>query len=150
MIAALVTGCHTPPAGSTLVFGDEFSGLSIDRAKWIVYTGPVYNAELQAYVDDTATAYVRDGMLVLQARARAHRDTAGRAVEFVSARLHGRTTFRYGTIAARMKLPTGAGLWPAFWLLGEGAWPAHGEIDVMEYLQDLFRAFTSNNVTGVD
>lgn len=136
-LALLAAGCRAPsPAGSALVFGDEFSGTAIDRARWTVYTGPVYNAELQAYVDDTATAYVRDGMLVLQARARAHRDTAGRAVEFVSARLHGRTTFRHGTIAARMKLPTGAGLWPAFWLLGEGAWPAHGEIDVMENVGD--------------
>ena len=139
LVAMLVAGaCRVParPAADTLVFGDEFSGTAIDRAKWTVYTGPVYNSELQAYVDDTATMHVADGMLVIHARERAHRDTSGRTAAFVSGRLHGRTMFTHGTVAARMKLPAGAGLWPAFWLLGEGAWPAHGEIDVMENVGD--------------
>lgn len=125
-----------PGAGDALLFGDEFSAPAIDRARWTVYTGPVYNAELQAYVDDTATMRVADGMLVIHARERAHRDTSGRTAAFVSGRLHGRVLFRHGTAAARMKLPAGAGLWPAFWLLGAGAWPANGEIDVMENVGD--------------
>jgi beta-glucanase (GH16 family) len=123
------------------VFRDEFDGATLDRSKWRVYLGPVYNDELQAYVDDTANVRIAHGAaaegatggaLVLHARRRAE----GTAPAFTSGRLHGRTTFRYGTAAARMKLPAGAGLWPAFWLLGEGAWPAHGEIDVMENVGD--------------
>ena len=40
----------------------------------------------------------------------------------------------HGTASARMKLTVGAGLWPAFWILGTGPWPATGEIDVMEHV----------------
>lgn len=126
-------------AGAT-IFADEFSGTSIDRSKWAVYTGTVYNDELQAYVDDADNLHIAhgdeaagatDGALVI--RARLHEDGAPR---FTSGRLHGRVLFSYGTATARMKLPAGAGLWPAFWLLGEGAWPDHGEIDIMENVGD--------------
>lgn len=127
------------------LFGDEFSGPALDRTKWEVYTGPVYNSELQEYVDDSATvSLVRgaeaegavDGALVIRAHRRAAQAGGPLRPEFVSGRLHGRVLFRFGTVAARMKLPAGAGLWPAFWLLGGGAWPASGEIDVMENVGD--------------
>lgn len=129
-----------PPAG-TVVFADEFSGPSIDRSRWTVYTGTVYNNELQAYVDDAANVRIApgstiagagNGVLIIRATAR----DAGVGPEFQSARLHGRVLFRYGTAAARIKLPAGAGLWPAFWLLGAGDWPHHGEIDIMENVGD--------------
>ena len=42
----------------------------------------------------------------------------------------------YGTASARMKIASGAGLWPAFWALGEGNWPDCGEIDMMETVGD--------------
>jgi beta-glucanase (GH16 family) len=48
----------------------------------------------------------------------------------------GKVEFTYGTAAARMRLPAGAGLWPAFWALGAGRWPDTGEIDVMENVGD--------------
>jgi hypothetical protein len=59
---------------------------------------------------------------------------APRKFDFVSGRIDGRgkAEFTYGLASARMKLPAGSGLWPAFWLLGAGDWPATGEIDVME------------------
>ena len=138
-------GGDSSGTSATLLFGDEFSGPAVDRTKWTVYTGEVYNSELQEYVDDSANVYVArgaeaagasDGALVITARRRA--GTTGRPgrAEFTSARLHGRALYQFGTIAARIKLPAGTGLWPAFWLLGGGAWPKHGEIDVMENVGD--------------
>ena len=148
-IAVLACGCAgTSATGAsagapTTVFADEFSGTMLDRARWTVYTGTVYNDEVQRYADDPASLYIAhgadaegaaDGALVIRAQHRPN--AAGPGAPFVSGRLHGRVLFRYGTATARMKLPAGAGLWPAFWLLGEGAWPAHGEIDIMENVGD--------------
>ena len=63
---------------------------------------------------------------------------AARKFDFVSGRIdtRGKAAFAYGLASARMKLPAGSGLWPAFWLLGAGDWPATGEIDVMENVGD--------------
>ena len=78
-------------------------------------------------------AELRDGMLVITARAEAQ---SGK--NHTSARINTRDrfAFRYGRIEARMRLPGGQGLWPAFWLLPQdnvyGSWAASGEIDVME------------------
>jgi len=89
--------------------------------------------ELQRYTDDPANAcYDGHGHLVL----RAVRAAGG----YTSARLSARHStspklFRYGLFAARIKVPTGAGAWPAWWLLGEDdryGWPGCGEIDIME------------------
>jgi beta-glucanase (GH16 family) len=127
------------------LFIDEFDGTAIDRAKWDVYTGQVFNAEVQAYVDDTATMRIvrgadapgaTGGALLIHALHRPGTVQGGTRADFASGRLHGRQSFRYGTVSARMKLPTGAGLWPAFWLLGVGNWPDHGEIDIMENVGD--------------
>lgn len=93
--------------------------------------------ERQLYTDDPANAY-HDGQghLVL----RAIRDPNGGALPYTSARLSARHStrprvFRYGRFAARLKVPTGTGAWPAWWLLGEDdryGWPGCGEVDVME------------------
>jgi beta-glucanase (GH16 family) len=125
-----------------LIFFDDFGGGRLDRESWNIHvTGSVVNDEQQAYVDSPETIYVeRDGpenhMLVLHARHRPGFVTAeGQRFDLVSGRLdtRGHVEFRYGTVAARMKLPSGPGLWPAFWLFGNGPWPDTGEIDVMEY-----------------
>jgi beta-glucanase (GH16 family) len=139
----------------SLIFDDEFSGSSLDRTKWSVYTGEVFNSEAEAYTDDASTLYIAhgadaagstDGALVIQGRYRPDTVVAGRHVDFTSARIHSKWLFHYGTAAARIKLPAGAGLWPAFWLLGVSAWPAAGEIDVMENVGD--PAWVSTAVHG--
>ncbi len=90
------------------------------------------NEELENYTDDPANSSLDgDGHLVITAR-----EENG---EYTSARLTtaGTVEFQYGRVEARMKLPRGQGMWPAFWMLGTESpeaqsWPATGEIDIME------------------
>lgn len=122
------------------VFFDDFSGLELDRASWnVVVTGRTVNDEQQAYVDSPDVLSVRDAALVIQPRYRRGFTTPqGRAFDFISGRIDTRSkfSFTYGVAAARMKLAAGAGLWPAFWAMGEGRWPDTGEIDIMENVGD--------------
>jgi beta-glucanase (GH16 family) len=133
--------------GQVTVFFDDFSGSELDRSKWNVEVTRdlVFNNEQQAYVDSKETVYLVDGpesagaengALVIQAKVKPGNSVEGltRKLDFVSGRINtlGKVEFCYGTAAARMKLPLGCGLWPAFWALGDGQWPDAGEIDVME------------------
>jgi beta-glucanase (GH16 family) len=137
-----------PDAGA-VVFFDDFGAPELDRTKWTVEVrGTTVNDELQAYVDSPETiAIVRggaaegaaNGALALRAVWRpGHQATDSTRLDFLSGQVNtrGKFTFAHGTAAARMKLPAGAGLWPAFWILGTGDWPATGEIDVMENVGD--------------
>jgi beta-glucanase (GH16 family) len=130
----------------SLAWSDEFDGPAgalPDPAKWRYDVGRGGdgwgNQELEYYCapgagapcDPERPSAVQDGRgrLVISAV----RDSSG---TWTSARLNtkGLAEFEYGRVEARMRLPAGAGLWPAFWLLGvstEG-WPSCGEIDVME------------------
>jgi len=132
---------------SDILFFDDFTSDELDRSKWNVrITGPIYNQEQQAYVDSAETIYiVRDdpalgeyhGALIIHPRYRPGFVTPeGKRFDFISGRIdtRGKFDFAYGTAAARIMLPAGAGLWPAFWLLGYDKWPESGEIDVMEYV----------------
>lgn len=127
-----------------LLFDDFASGV-LDRTRWnVATTGTVVNDEEQAYVDSAETVYVTaiddpsvsgGHALVLHPRHRpGHRIADGRRFDFVSGRIDTRDLFHFthGIAAARMRLPVGAGLWPAFWMMGYGTWPRTGEIDVME------------------
>lgn len=130
-----------------ILFFDDFSSKEMDRSKWNVrVTGNIYNNEQQAYVDSSETIYVvseqeapgaRGGALVFHPRFRpGYVSPEGDRFDFISARIdtRDRFDFQYGRAAARVMLPSGAGLWPAFWLLGYGAWPESGEVDVLEYV----------------
>ncbi len=134
-----------PSPKPEVIFFDDFSGSTLDRSKWnVIVTGRTVNNEQQAYVDsDDTIALVHDaqaegaanGALVLRPRYRPGFTTPqGRKFDFISGRIdtRGKAEFTYGTVAARIKLTAGAGLWPAFWALGTGRWPDTGEMDIME------------------
>jgi beta-glucanase (GH16 family) len=128
------------------LFFDDFNGPSLDRARWnVVVTGQTVNNEQQAYVDapDVFTFISGDadgatnGALAIRPHFREGFTTRqGRRFDFVSGRADtkARFEFMHGQVSARIKLSVGAGLWPAFWILGTGDWPATGEIDVMEHV----------------
>jgi beta-glucanase (GH16 family) len=122
------------PHGS-LVWHDEFDGAALDSTKWVHDTGGGGwgNGELEFYTDRPENARVEHGYLVIEARRERHGDR-----QYTSARLktQGLGAWRYGRVEARIALPRGQGLWPAFWMLGDdcatAGWPACGEIDIME------------------
>jgi beta-glucanase (GH16 family) len=138
MLSLTALSPRAETGGGTL-FADEFSGTSIDRAKWnVIVTGGGWrtvNNEQQAYVDSTDVLEVGGGYLTIHPRFRpGFAAPDGKSYDFISGRIDTRSKFdfTYGTAAARMKLESGAGLWPAFWALGNDRWPDTGEIDVME------------------
>lgn len=125
------------PAAWRPVWADEFDGAAgspPDPASWTfdLGAGGWGNNELQYYQRQNA-ALDGDGHLVLTARAERVGGSA-----FTSARVltKGLREFTHGRVEARIKLPAGQGIWPAFWLLGadidDRPWPACGEIDVLE------------------
>jgi beta-glucanase (GH16 family) len=122
------------------VFTDEFSGSALDRSKWnVIVTGRTVNNEQQAYIDSPEVLEVGNGLLTIHPRFRpGFKTPEGKTFDFVSGRIdsRGKFDFTYGTAAARMKLAAGAGLWPAFWALGNDRWPDTGEIDIMENVGD--------------
>lgn len=117
-----------------LVWSDEFDGKSLDMSKWTYNVGGHGwgNKELQYYTDGS-NIKVLGGKLIIEAR----KMPFGRN-EFTSARIltKGKASWTYGKIEARIKLPYGRGIWPAFWMLGENidsvGYPNCGEIDIME------------------
>jgi beta-glucanase (GH16 family) len=127
-----------------LVMSEEFDtdGL-IDPKIWTLETGTGVNGwgnnELQYYTDRTENASVQNGILIVKAIKEDYNGAS-----YTSARLITKDSLeqQYGRFEARIKLPTGQGMWPAFWLLGANngdgtdgseVWPNSGEIDIMEY-----------------
>lgn len=145
--AALATfsGCQVDPVQTLpernfeLVWSDEFdgdSGTAPNALKWTYDLGTGQNGwgnnELQTYTSSSQNVMLDgNGNLLI----RAQKDNTGR---YTSARLKTEGLFsqKYGKIEARIKTPTGAGMWPAFWMLGNNirtiGWPTCGEIDIME------------------
>jgi beta-glucanase (GH16 family) len=126
-----------------LVWHDEFDGESgalPEHAKWTLVTGGSGwgNRELQYYTAREANAHQQRGNLIITANRELYTGPDGVTRDFTSARLKtaGKFSQAYGRFEARMKLPIGQGLWPAFWLLGDDipqvGWPKCGEIDIME------------------
>ena len=134
--------------GWILTWSDEFDGQdgsAVDPTKWVHDVGGSGwgNQELEYYTDGTQNAVVMGGNLVITAT------TAGASsyncsypssgpCQYTSARLLTQNKFsqQYGRIEARIQIPKGQGLWPAFWMLGAdintSGWPTCGEIDIME------------------
>jgi beta-glucanase (GH16 family) len=92
------------------------------------------NNELQFYTDRAENVKVQNGYLLITAKKEEYQGSS-----YTSARLTTKALFdqKYGRFEARIRLPFGQGMWPAFWLLGanidEVGWPKCGEIDIMEY-----------------
>lgn len=92
------------------------------------------NNELQSYTNRTENVKVENGYLLITAKKESFNGAS-----YTSARLTTKGLFEqaYGRFEARIRLPYGQGIWPAFWLLGancdEVTWPQCGEIDIMEY-----------------
>ncbi len=125
--------------GWELVWQDEFDDSYLNADHWIRETGAGGwgNEELQFYTTRPENARIEDGRLVIEAH---QEDYLGS--DYTSARLKTQSlhSWTYGRMEARMKLPTGQGIWPAFWMLGEDyptvGWPDCGEIDIMENIGD--------------
>ena len=131
-----------PLKGWTLVWSDEFNGPGgslPDPSKWkIVTSGSGFgNRELEYYTDRPSNLHEQNGKLVITARKESFSGSDG-SRRYTSARIEsqGRFELKYGRIEARIKLPRGQGIWPAFWMLGSDfnaiGWPACGEVDIME------------------
>ena len=127
----------------TLTWSDEFNGpngSSPDPAKWKfdIGGGGYGNHELESYTDRPVNAHQQDGHLLITALKETHTGPDGITQPYTSARILTKGLFAqpYGRFEARLQLPTGKGIWPAFWLLGSDVdsdpWPKCGEIDIME------------------
>ncbi len=126
-----------------LVWSDEFNGPNgsvVDSNKWVFDVGGDGwgNQELEYYTNRAQNAHVENGNLVIEARAEKYKGADGVTKDYTSARIKtlGKFSRTYGKFEARLKMPYGQGLWPAFWMLGDDIghvdWPACGEIDIME------------------
>jgi beta-glucanase (GH16 family) len=124
-------------SGNRLVWSDEFDGAAGDAPSWQHWTAELGGGDelqLQRYTASPANAAL-DGAGRLAIVARREADGTVTSARLIT---KGRVAVRYGRIEARIKVPAGHGVWPAFWMLGgdidEVGWPACGEIDVMEYV----------------
>ena len=133
----------TGGAAAAPYWSSEFNGVSGSRptaAHWTPVTGGGGwgNGDLQTYTASTRNAVVRNGMLQITARREVKTGTDGITRNYTSARLEtrGKFTMKYGRVEARIKIPRGVGLFPAFWMLGSDfdrvGWPRSGEFDIME------------------
>src|SRR5208283_2472013 len=147
--------------GWKLVWSDEFNGAAgtpPDPTKWNydLGGGGWGNGEAETYTNSSNNAFQDgNGNLVI----RAIRDSNG---NYTSARLQtgspGASThtadlsWQYGLVEARIKLPFGHGVWPAFWMLGEDyssvGWPTCGEVDIMENFGTFNNDLSINNGTA--
>jgi len=124
--------------GWTKRFEENFS---TNLNQWNIWTGGAYNNELQHY--QASNLVINNGVLSIQAKkeivtgATTPFDPTPKTFEFTSGRIETKTNFSAGNatpkvrMIARLKLPTGYGMWPAFWSYGD-PWPTQGEIDIME------------------
>ncbi len=142
-----------PPNFTRLAWSDEFNGANgstPDTAKWKPEVGPGVNNELQYYTNNNNARMDGAGNLVIQARREVTPGSAcppdplsggSTTCQYTSGRLNtnGKFDFTYGRVEARVRVSSGTGLWPAFWMLGSNffqgrPWPASGEIDILEHV----------------
>ena len=138
---------YNPGIGWTLQWSDEFDGPTLNAATWSYDIGygdippDIWGwglGHLSCFTNSSENSYIENGILVFKAIY-----TGGILTNrnYTSARINtkGKVSFKYGKIAARMKMPYGKGLQPAFWMFGTNHiygenWPECGEIDIMEMM----------------
>lgn len=123
------------------VWADEFDGNSLDTSKWEVMVGDGCsygicgwgNSELQSYQSDNLT--VANGQLTITAKKQRVQSKSYTSGRIRTANMPNGGQWTHGRFEARIKLPDGAGMWPAFWMLPtnpDQGWPMSGEIDIVE------------------
>jgi beta-glucanase (GH16 family) len=147
-LLCIITGCDPDEAQTvtnfnTLTLSEEFDGTALNTSLWSFDIGdgsaqgiPGWgNNEQQYYTDRPENVTVEDGVLKISARLESFEGSS-----YTSGRILTRGGFqqKFGRFEARIKLPWGQGIWPAFWMLGDDnngleIWPNIGEIDIMEY-----------------
>jgi beta-glucanase (GH16 family) len=143
LLPALPSVCAGDDPGWHLTWSDEFNGpdgSAVDSTKWSFDLGGKGwgNNELETYTNRKVNAHVENGSLVIKAIKETFTGADNITRNYTSARLLTKHKFSqaYGRFEARIKIPFGQGIWPAFWLLGDdietGHWPNCGEIDIME------------------
>ena len=143
LLALVLAAPAVCQAAWQLAWSDEFTqadGTSPDSTKWgyDIGGGGYGNNELESYTSRTNNARIINGQLVIEAKQENFTGTDGIPRNYTSARMltKGKWTWTYGRMEARIKIPRGQGIWPAFWMLGANidsvGWPACGEIDIME------------------
>ena len=132
---------YQPGEAWKLAWADEFESDVINPDNWNfqVEKAGQFNGEWQRYTNSSENAYIENNQLVIKA---IHESDEHGMDQYTSARLNtaNKQTWKYGKIAARIKLPYGEGIWPAFWMLGaninenggDTPWPQCGEIDILE------------------
>ena len=143
----------TASTTSNLIWSDEFDGSgAVNNLKWHHQTqlpngNSWYNGEVQHYTNRQVNSSQANGVLSITAKKEVY-TSQGQTKQYTSARLNSKFAFKYGRVEVRAKLATGAGTWPAIWMLGKNiiepgaywsssfgntSWPACGEIDIMEH-----------------
>jgi len=141
-----------------LKWSDEFNGpngSSSDPKKWALESGGNGwgNDELEYYTSRPQNVRIENGNLVIEALKGEFKGPDGVKRRYTSGRLttNGRFSQAYGRFEARIEIPSGQGVWPAFWLLGDdystAGWPDCGEIDVMENV-DVNKAMIHGSIHG--
>ena len=143
LVAAMaISGCSATSSADTLpgqsAVVDDFdgpAGAPPNPGLWAYDIGPWQDDGLQRYTDSPDNVRLDgEGHLVIQARPTPDGFTSARPVT------RGKLDMLYGRVSARIKFPSGQGIWPAFWMLGSDfldvGWPFSGEIDMMELVNN--------------
>lgn len=147
------------PGEWKLTWSDEFDGIggtAPDPTKWEFDRGGrgFGNDEFESYTSRLKNVQQRGGNLVITALKERFTGEDGIERWYTSGRIKSKGKFsqRYGRFEARVKLPLGKGIWPAFWLLGDDVsmvgWPECGEIDVMENIGEPGRIYSTLHGPG--
>lgn len=145
-------------AATNLLWSDEFDGTILNSSFWevMIGNGTAYglpagwgNNEQQYYTARPENLSVASGTLKIVAR---RENYAGHAFTSARIRTKGKKDFLYGRFEARIKVPAGQGLWPAFWMLPTasryGTWAASGEIDIIETINNASTAYGTLHFGG--